>query len=177
MPAQEGIYHILGVMFSCHYFPLTGDHRPHRDYGFSFEASKMCYFQQSAPNSEQQEQRFSPHMENHCTTLAVPHLTVWKSVHQQKVFPRLNEIQGFWTLEKPFFYACSISWRHLNRYQQINGSGCLILEAASAGEVILAELHCSGVVLLLTSWVLWRGLEIAHSCQQHRAFGLSILNP
>lgn len=137
MPAQEWIYHILGVMFSCHYFPL-------RDYVFTFEASKMYYFQQSAPNSEQQEQRLSPHQWKTTAQLLLYH--TWqcssssgKSVHQQKVFPRLNEIQGFWTLEKPFFNVCSINWRPLNRYQQIGGSGCVILEATSASKGVFGR--------------------------------------
>lgn len=128
-------------------------------YGFSFETSKMYDFQQSAPNSEQLEHRLSHHMENHCTT---PASTTPDSAAPPQENLSINKrfsqdwmrFKSFELLEKSFFNACRISWKHLNRYQHINGSGCLILDVQQV-RMFSAELHCSGIVLLTSSWV-WR---------------------
>lgn len=108
-------------MFLCH-FTLTKDHRLHTSvlYFFSFEASEVYYFHQSAPKGlslQVEETLYSSYVLLHTTLpphpmmqLLLRKISCWSA---EDFFPRLSKIQVLWTSVKVLFYSHSINLMHL----------------------------------------------------------------
>lgn len=119
--------------------------------GFSFEAREVCYFQQSALNSEHLEQRLSSGKVKELLynswllpcAAPPPHLTLqlqlghirWSTEDCSKI----EHDQVLWTSIKVICYSRSISLMHLKEYQHLYGFEDMFLEKPRAFDCIMLK--------------------------------------